>query len=169
MTKLHFAFAAALACSPFAAQAIGVDVPRPVPLAEDNEIAGNIKRECDLGNKLSHYIAEFGKAAGHDVRFVESDAAPSDSGRFLAIEIRDAVSTGNAFIGHRKSASVRGKLYEDGTVIGSFRGRRDSMGGAFAGYKGSCSVLGRTVKALGKDIAEWMSAPSMDADLGDLK
>jgi hypothetical protein len=41
------------------------------------------------------------------------------------------------------------------------------MGGAFAGYKGSCSVLGRTIKAIGKDVAEWMKAPSKDAQLGD--
>lgn len=169
MTKLEIALAAALACSPFGAQAYEVSVPRPVPLAEDNEIAGNIKRECALDDKLAHYIAEFGRAAGHDVRFVASDAKQTGRGRFLAVELRDAVSSGNAFVGHRKSASVRGKLYEDGELIGSFRGRRDSMGGAFGGYKGSCSVLGRTVKALGKDIVDWMASPSMDADLGDLK
>ncbi len=43
------------------------------------------------------------------------------------------------------------------------------MGGLFAGFKGSCSVLGRTVKAIGKDIAEWLVNPVLDADLGDLK
>jgi hypothetical protein len=48
---------------------------------------------------------------------------------------------------------------------GSFRGER----GAFAGFKGSCSVLGHTVKALGSDIADWLVKPSEDADLGDLK
>jgi hypothetical protein len=168
MSTLRIACAIAFVFAATSAQAYEVAVPRPAPLAEDNEIAGNIKRECELGDKLSHYIAEFGRAGGHEVRFVAPDAKPGN-GRFLAVEIRDAVSTGNAFIGHRKSTTVRGKLYDGGKVIGSFRGRRDSMGGAFGGYKGSCSVLGRTVKALGKDIAEWMTAPSMDADLGDLK
>lgn len=168
MFKQRITCAIVLSLFSVAAAAMEVVVPRPVPLAADNEIAGNIKRECNLGDKLSHYIAEFGRAAGHEVKFAATDATPG-KGRFLAVEIRDAVSTGNAFIGHRKSATVRGKLYEDGKVVGSFRGRRDSMGGAFGGYKGSCSVLGRTVKALGKDIAQWMSAPSMDAELGDLK
>ncbi len=161
--------AAALATLAFslAVSATELVVPKPVPFSEDNEIAGNIKRECDLGNKLAIYIGEFAQLKGIDVRFVDGDA-PESASRYLAIEIRDAVSMGNAFIGHRKSTSVRGKLYEGDEVIGSFRGRRDSMGGAFAGYKGSCSVLGRTVKALGKDIAEWLIAPSMDADIGDL-
>ncbi|HVF35316.1 MAG TPA: hypothetical protein VND91_08330 [Candidatus Saccharimonadia bacterium] len=168
MSKSRIAFALALLFAAAAAQAVEVAVPRPVPLSEDNEIAGNIKRECELGDKLAHYIAEFGRAGGQEVRFVASDASPGD-GRFLEVEIRDAMSTGNAFVGHRKSVSVRGKLHDDGRVIGSFRARRDSMGGAFGGYKGSCSVLGRTVKALGKDIVDWMAAPRMDADLGDLK
>jgi hypothetical protein len=86
----------------------------------------------------------------------------------LDVHIKDASSRGNAFTGHHKSTLVVGKLYQDGELIGSFTGRRDSMGGMFAGYKGSCSVLGRTVKALGKDIAEWLKAPTMDAQLGDL-
>ena len=42
------------------------------------------------------------------------------------------------------------------------------MGGAFAGYKGSCSVLGRTVKAMGKDVAQWLKAPTDEAALGDM-
>lgn len=150
------------------ALAQGVTVPRPVPYAEDNEIAGNIKSECNLGVKLADFIAEFSREKGLNVTFTQGAEVP-ETGRHLAVEIRDAVSMGNAFVGHRKSTSVRGKLYENGAIVGSFRGRRDSMGGAFAGYKGSCSVLGRTVKALGKDIAEFLVAPRMDADLGDLK
>jgi hypothetical protein len=43
------------------------------------------------------------------------------------------------------------------------------MGGAFGGFKGSCSVLGRTVKALGKDIAQWLVQPAKGSQLGDLQ
>jgi hypothetical protein len=168
MRTLCLAIGLLASLSSAALSASEVSIPRPVPFSEDNEIAGNIKRECDLGDKLAQFIAEFADTKGVSTRFVASDAEPGE-GRFLAIEIRDAVSMGNAFIGHRKSTSVRGKLFEDGELVGSFRARRDSMGGAFAGYKGSCSVLGRTVKALGQDIGAWLAAPSMDADLGDLK
>ena len=168
MRNRIMAFGIAAMLAPGFTSASELSLPRPVPFAEDSDIAGNIRRECNLGDKLAEFIAQFADAKGVATRFVASDAAPSE-GRFLAVEIRDALSVGNAFTGHRKSTSVRGRLYEDGQVVGSFRGRRDSMGGMFAGYKGSCSVLGRTVKALGQDIAEWLAAPSMDADLGDLK
>ncbi len=75
---------------------------------------------------------------------------------------------GNAFIGHQKYSASRGTLFENGEKIASFEARRQSMGGAFAGYKGSCSVLGRTVKAMGKDIAQWLKEPIDKAMLGDM-
>jgi len=159
-------FFIALAAVSTGAAADTIQVAKPVPYAEDNDIAGNIKRECRINEQLSDYIKQFAPA-GKDIAFYDGEAP--DAGTVLDVEIRDAVSSGNAFVGHRKYVSVRGKLVEDGKVVGSFKGRRDSMGGMFAGYKGSCSVLGRTVKALGKDIGEWLAAPTMDADLGDLK
>jgi hypothetical protein len=79
----------------------------------------------------------------------------------------DAVSMGNAFLGHQKFTKVRGTLLQDGTKVASFKARRNSMGGAFAGFKGSCSVLGRTVEAMGEDIATWLTDPRDGASLGD--
>jgi hypothetical protein len=75
---------------------------------------------------------------------------------------------GNAFIGHSKYSRISGALYQDGDRVAGFRAVRASMGGAFAGYKGSCSVLGRTMKALGKDIAQWLTNPDDGAELGDM-
>jgi hypothetical protein len=39
------------------------------------------------------------------------------------------------------SVSVKGKLYQGGQLLGSFKARRNSMGGAFGEFRGSCSVL----------------------------
>ncbi len=77
-------------------------------------------------------------------------------GRNLVIEITDAVSRGNAFIGHQKYMEARAELFVDGVSKGEKIYHRDSMGGFGAGYKGSCSVLGRTSKALGKDFSVWL-------------
>ena len=103
---------------------------------------------------------------GIEVNLADS-VSTSAPGRNLVVEISDAVSSGNAFIGHRKFVEVRGSLWEDGKKIGSFRGQRSSGGGAFAGYKSSCAVLGRCVKTLGKDIAGWLSNPTMGASIGE--
>lgn len=145
-----------------------VKVPQSVPYAEDAEIAGKIKSECRLGQQLGEFIIEDARARNIATQPM-ADTNKTMPGRVLVVEIRDAVSEGNAFLGHHKSTSVRGTLYQDGEPVAKFRGRRNSMGGFGAGFKGSCSVLGRTVRALSEDIVAWLGAPSDGAELGDLK
>lgn len=145
-----------------------VNVATVVPYAPDAVIAGAVKRECHLGEKLSGFIKEYGQDNGVAVTQVER-ADASSAGRVLVLQISDAVADGNAFIGHHTYTTVKGKLYQDGAEVGNFVGRRNSMGGAFGGFKGNCSVLGRTVKALGEDIAGWLARPGKDGMLGDLQ
>lgn len=144
-----------------AALAGGVQVQRPVPFADDNDISDAIKSECRIGEQLADYVKEYSSVP------VEFSDTVADTGRVLQLEIVDAVSMGNAWMGHQKFTKVRGTLLEDGAKVASFKGRRNSMGGAFAGFKGSCSVLGRTVQVLAEDIAGWLAAPSDGATLGD--
>lgn len=160
MNKL-IVIAAAL-CLSGAAQTQSLQVQRPVPYAEDNDIADNIKAECKINEELVDSLKEH---AG-SVEFT-SGAVDTAKGRVLQLEIVDAVSMGNAWMGHQKYMKVKGALYENGKKVAGFKGRRNSMGGAFAGYKGSCSVLGRTAEALGEDIATWLQAPKDGANLGD--
>ena len=149
-----------LACGS-ATAATGVQLQSPVPYAEDNDIANAIKAECSIGQQLAQYVKQYSKVP------VELTAEKASEGRVLQLEIVDAVSMGNAFMGHQKFTKVRGTLFQDGEKVASFKGRRNSMGGAFAGFKGSCSVLGRTVEVLGEDIGAWLAAPQDGADLGD--
>jgi hypothetical protein len=150
------------------AAANSVNVQAVVPYAEGATIAGAVKRECQLGEKLSSFIKDYGKEKGVMVAQVPQVTAGAP-GRVLVLEITDALADGNAFIGHHTYTTVKGKLYQDGTQIGNFTGRRNSMGGVFGGFKGNCSVLGRTVKALGGDIADWLTHPGKDGLLGDLE
>jgi hypothetical protein len=164
--RATIAMAAALACG--AAAAGPVRMASYTPYGEEAEIPHKVRSECvKLGEQLPAYTREFGAAFGVSVELVPA-IDPTAPGRVLHVEIVDAVSMGNAFIGHQKYARIEGTLYEDGEKIASFKGRRNSMGGAFAGYKGSCSVLGRTMKALGKDIADWLRNPTDKARLGDM-
>lgn len=158
------AIAGGLACGCAFAQS--VQVPRPVPYSEDGDIADNIKTECKLDEQLADFIQKGAKANGVDVQFA-SGALDKDKGRVLDVRITNVISMGNAWIGHQKGSTAAGTLYEDGKKIGSFKARRHSMGGAFAGFKGSCSVLGRTVEAMGEDIGAWLKNPSEGANLGD--
>lgn len=145
------------------ASANGIQLQTPVPYAADNDISDAIKTECKINEQLADFVKQYSTEP------VQLVAAPVDisSGRVLQLEIVDAVSMGNAWMGHQKFTKVTGSLFENGQKLASFKGRRNSMGGAFSGFKGSCSVLGRTVEVLGEDIAGWLAAPEDGAHLGD--
>lgn len=156
-----------LASTPAAFAEEGVTVQKPVAFNEDAEIPKAVRAECKLDEEVPDAIAATAKERGIAITFAPQ-VTSATSGRALELEITDVAADGNAFIGHRKAMSMKGKLYENGQVIGSFKARRISMGGAFGGFKGACSVLERTANALGEDIVGWLASPKMDARLGDL-
>lgn len=141
-----------------------ITIQNSIPYTPGNTIADNIKQECDLTRQLADFIKESAVEKGLELRGVDV-LDTSGPGNVLKIEITRAMSLGNAFIGHRKSTSVKGELYDNGKLLASFTGARNSGGGVFAGFKGSCSVLGRTVKVLGEDITAWLKQPSNNAHL----
>ncbi len=134
------------------------------PYAAKSRIADNIKIECTLNKQLMDFIQEFALNEGLDVKIKNK---PSSKDIILKVEITDAVSRGGAFRGHRKFVVISGNLVQGDKSYGSFKAARMSGGGVFGGYKGSCSVLGRTVKALGKDVSKWLYSPDHGARLGD--
>ena len=150
---------AAFSAAPAFAQE--VKLASNVPFTEDNEISDAIKAECSLGTKLADSI----KRNGPSVVLV--DAADTAQGRVLQLEIVDSVNMGNAFMGRQTYTKIKGSLWQDGAKVASFKARRNSMGGAFAGFKGACAVLGRTVDKLGEDVGGWLKSPKDGAALGD--
>jgi hypothetical protein len=161
VSKLSFGFfvlaVAMVATAPGVAAAGPIAVPANIPYDAEGVVPENVVRECtQLGAKIASFIKEFSDKNGTAVELVnEVDFASAPSA--LRVEIFNVVSSGNAFIGHNKSMSVRVELLASGKVKAKTSFSRNSMGGFGAGFKGSCSVLGRVTKALGKDIADWLS------------
>lgn len=144
-----------------------IRVQNPVPFSETAVIASNIKAECSIGAQLAESLKRESLVFGNEI-VLGTDAPDTAQGQVLKLEIVDAQSGGNAFIGHHKAASVRGELFKDGAKVASFAARRTSMGGFGGGFKGSCAVLNRTVNAIGQDVAKWLSNPVDGAQLGNL-
>lgn len=142
-----------------------INVAPKVNFGKELFVPPAVRAECRLDTQLPEFIESFARNAG--VNVIKTGAAPG-AGRVLKLEYTNIVGTAGGAYSGAKSVTVEGKLYENGKLIGSFTGRRVSGGGAFAGYKGTCSILGRCVKALGQDIARWLEAPSMNARLGDI-
>jgi len=142
-------------------------VQTPAKYDKDSGVNDKVKQECALDEKIPHFVQENAKG--------KFDVTPSktlgDAGnsKALSLTIINVVGgAGGAWSGP-KIVTLQGPLKEQGKVVGTFTARRSSSGGAWGGYKGTCSIFGRDAETLGKDVAAWLAAPTMDAKLGELK
>ena len=154
-----YAFCAALAAlsAPgFANTFIATDIP----FQDEKHVPANIVSECSaLGNNLSLAVEKFAHKQGVSI---ERTSEQLDSkGTYLDIHIVNAFSAGNAFIGHAKSVAIDVVYYKDGKQVDSTSMSRTSSGGFMGGFKGSCSVLYRTVNTLGNDVAKWAKSKNI--------
>ncbi len=136
-------------------------VIKTIVFSNPDEIRSAIKNECMLVEKLTSFIEDNVKGA---YNIVESSADAD----VLEVQI-SAVhgNSGGAWSGS-KMVQIKGELKrKDGTAT-VFKAKRFSSGGAFAQFKGTCSILGRCVKTLGKDVGQWLQEPVNNALLGDM-
>ena len=127
-------------------------------------ISGNIQDECALDTRLLDNLKE--AAADNNIELIVG-GKPGPKDAVLKLKIDNALSSGNAFIGHRKFVVVGGELYEGSKKITEFQVARRSGGGFFGGYKSSCAVLGGCTKTIAQDIVQWLKNPTENALLGN--
>ena len=150
MSAKRFLIAAFLSASAFAGADVHID--ENIPYRDKEEIDNRIVSEClEVGSIMSESLRE--SAAKSGVTVVR-DGLKQDT--YADIAITSAMSAGNAFVGHAKGMAVSVNLYIDGKQVKKTTFSRNSMGGMFGGFKGSCSVLNRTAKVLGTDLAKWI-------------
>jgi len=144
----------------------GTLVIKPIAFREDAYIRDAVKQECNLDGKLSQFIKE--SAAGQYANIVsDANAGPADA-QVLTVQIEEVEGSGGGAWSGAKVVLIKGSLTQNGKTLGDFKARRYSGGGMFGAYKGTCAILGRCVKTLGKDVATWLAHPTSQAVLGDL-
>jgi len=144
----------------------GTLIIKPIAFKKDAYIRDAVKQECDLDGKLVQFIEQY--AAGQYANIVTDSDKHSDDAQVLTIEIEDVQGAAGGAWSGAKSVVIKGSLSQKGKTLGDFKARRYSGGGMFGGYKGTCAILGRCVKALGRDVGEWLAHPTSQAVLGDL-
>lgn len=145
-----------------------VSVPQIIAISDNRgQISQAALNECTLTTQYTQLLQEQAQDDGIQVNVVNSQE-PTANGYFLKPTFTQIHSGGNAFIGHRKYTQMHMVLYKDGQKMAEADFGRVSGGGFFGGYKGSCSVLGRTVEANAKDTVMWLNSPVDGARFGDL-
>ena len=139
----------------------------PVIFAKDLKVRDAVRKECQLLTKLPGFVQSY---AQDQYAGIDLNAKRVRTSDFLKIEIIDLPKYNkNAWAGRGGQwVTVKGFLLRKGKKTISFEANRASMGGFMGAYKGTCSLLGRCTKTLGKDIAEWLKKPIDGAVLGDM-
>jgi hypothetical protein len=132
---------------------------------EDSGVSQKVQEECQLDTKILKFVREYSEA--NFDKIVTSKKGVKDP-MVLTMEISDVIGKGGGAWSGSKAITVKGKLLDEKGKTWSFKARRYSGGGAFGGYKGTCAILGRCTKAIGKDVAQWLKNPEDQARLGDL-
>jgi len=141
---------------------------KPVIFSKHLELRDAVKNECQLLTKLPTFIKSY---AAKQYGTINLKSKNNQSGDFLVLEI-SGISNAKKNIwtgqGVGQWVTVKGTLLRNGKNIASFKANRATTGGFMGGYKGTCALLGRCTKTLGKDIAAWLKKPVNNAQLGDL-
>ena len=143
-------------------------VPEKIAYAKKIRVRDAVRNECQLEEKTLRFIKEYAQKNG-TYKNIVTEKPKSGTYHVLDAEIIRVIAKGGGAWSGSKSMTIKGTLKDQsGKQLGSFEAGRYSGGGAFAGYKGTCSIIGRCTKAIGKDVAQWLIDPQEDSYLGDL-
>lgn len=157
------------AALPLVSQAGGtLTIEKHAPFEKGLHVPDAVRAECNLETNVPKFVQEYAEKT-HDKVNMADQVGKGTSGQALSMKIVDVAGAGGGAWSGAKHVAVEGTLWENGKVKGTFRAVRYSGGGAFGGYKGTCAILGRCAKAIGKDVAGWMESPGMNSRLGDAK
>ena len=141
-----FAFAVLLAASA-AAHADGVKLLTPVSYAAESSVVPKVREACKLEERLTE-----------DVGSQLAGTTDSTQGDVVRVSIVDVMGVGGGGWTGPKAISIRVELLKDGKLERSTHLTRTTSGGAFGGFKGTCSMLERDSSVLGKDVAKWVAS-----------
>src|SRR4051812_4381312 len=159
--NVHRMLLAAALFLPLAAGAQTLSVPAKVSYDKGVHVPDAVRAECGLETKIPEYVKS--SAPGQVTKGAQGGKG---GGKSLDMKITGLLATGGGNFSGPKSVTVTGTLREGGKITGTFVARRNASAGAFGGG-GTCAMLDRCAKAIGKDVGEWLKAPKMNARLGD--
>ena len=141
--------------APAVANAGGVTVSREIAYAKGASVRAQVREECGLQTVIPLAIAE---------NFVDAELV--DGRGNLELEITDAHGPGGGAFSGPKWVEVKGTLRRGGKTL-HFRAKRYSAMDIFSG--GTCGILAKCGRSIGKDIAVWLANPTPGAELGDAR
>lgn len=125
-----------------------------------------VRAECRLIEKTKKFLVSYGKK--HFSPVTTESTPVADAYNLSATIVSTVGGAGGAWTG-RKGATIKGTVKKNGKLLGSFEAFRSAGGRGWGWGGGTCSLLGRSVKTLSRDITTWAKSPGPNAKLGELR
>jgi hypothetical protein len=150
----------------------------PALLDSSAPIAESVRRDCKIDEMVGRHVydkvSEKYPGTGQLV-----DPLKAGPDRVLKLTIVGVLGVGGGAWSGSKAITVRAELEQNSKVYASKLLTRQSGGGAFGGFKGTCSIMERIARALGGDVAAWVpgalsavptsAAPAPEKPAGETK
>jgi hypothetical protein len=130
----------------------------PATFSEDSGVTEAVRDKCEPDRELAEDIAARVKTP------VALANDPSGGARVLRLEVTSIFAPSGGRYSGPKQIVLHGEIIEAGEVIASFDVKRSTMRSV-----GTCKMLDHVTDAIAKDVGNWLKAPTLGAQLGELK
>jgi hypothetical protein len=130
----------------------------PATYAPDSGVTDAVREKCEVHREVAKDIAGRVKTP---VALAED---PTGGGRVLKLEITKVFAPSGGRYSGPKQVALHGEILEGGQVTASFDVQRSTTRAV-----STCNMLDIVTDVIAKDVGKWMKAPTMGAQLGELK
>ncbi|MDB5815189.1 MAG: hypothetical protein JWN23_2306 [Rhodocyclales bacterium] len=128
-----------------------------ISYASAEAVAEDVRKECDWNRQAVDTLVQLSNGA----LVVSSEDIETYKGKKLVIKTIEAHALGGSTITGPKWITVRGELFDQDKLIGSFRSQQRTINGAAE----RCATLRSLGRHLAVEISEWLDDPRMDSKL----
>jgi hypothetical protein len=146
----------ALCVAPLAGADQTIAVVVPALLDANAAISGKVKQECEIDVKLGNQVYQSVSEKYPGAEQIPSSSQIASDRNVVRVTVVGALGAGGGAWSGPKSITIRADLLQGSKVIDTKTLSRQSGGGAFGGFKGTCGIMDRITVALGRDVASWL-------------
>ncbi|MBB5018366.1 hypothetical protein HNQ59_001654 [Chitinivorax tropicus] len=156
----HILGLALVTCGMQALAADPVYLEVPVTYHPDAGVVRKVREECKIEDQLAEHVGKIlAKVNKSDKGTIEASADQTGK-QILRLQITHVLGVGGGAWSGPKAVTVQAALLEDGKVKRETKINRWSIGGMWAGFKGTCTIIDRCSVALAKDLGRWARDPN---------
>ena len=132
----------------------------PITYHPNASVEERVKSECQIEAMLAEQVStQLKRLYRTDNALLEKGGNPAGS-PVLRLQITYVLGVGGGAWTGPKAITISAELLGDDGQIRRTKINRWSVGGAFGGFRGTCSILSRCAVSIGKDLARWVKDPS---------